>query len=74
MHAGGHHGSAKQGMDISYKGIWGYHASSQFGQYREVLSIVNRPAIGLSTKASRRDRFAVWPSAFRADFYGTFAW
>jgi len=37
-------GSRKEGMDISSKGIWGYHPLlSSLANTREVLSVVNRP-------------------------------
>lgn len=37
-------GAKKQGMDISYKGIWGYHPLiTSLANTREVLYLVNRP-------------------------------
>jgi len=49
-------GECKQGMDISYKGIWGYRAAAGVaGHTKEPLYLVNRPGNQTSSSGA-----AVW--------------
>lgn len=51
-------GSCKQGMDISYSGIWGYHPLiASLANTGEVLSIINRPGNRPSHEGAFRE---VW--------------
>ncbi len=50
-------GAKKAGMDISYKGIWGYHPLIlSLANSREVLFLVNRPGNVPATPGRRVDR------------------
>ena len=60
-------GERKQGMDISYKGIWGYHLADRGANTKEVLYVVNRPG-NEPHRGGRLERpgdRAAWPHAQR---------